>query len=96
MTCITRISNFLHLELRLASRLHLAFRVMSCISSYVLHFELHLASRVASCISSYILRPELRLAFRVASCVSSCVLRQLHKIMMSDEMLIFRIFNAAQ
>ena len=77
MTCITRISNFLHLELRLASRLHLAFRVTSCISSYIL-------------------RPELRLAFRVASCVSSCVLRQLHKIMMSDKMLIFRIFNAAQ
>ena len=32
-------------------------------------------------------------ASRIASCVSSCVLRQLHKIMMSDTMSIFRIFN---
>ncbi len=62
MTCITRISNFLHLELRLASRLHLAFRVTSCISSYILRPELRLAFRVAFCVSSCILRLELRLA----------------------------------
>ena len=65
MTCITRVSNFLHLELRLASRLHLAFRVTSCISSYILRPELRLAFRVASCISSCILDLELHLVSRV-------------------------------